>query len=59
MDNVTKELKTNNMKLKGLVESVSSAPEACFALAASASNLLHVCKAAGLHTALNAEYTLL
>ena len=23
MDNVTKELKTNNMKLKGLVESVS------------------------------------
>ncbi len=29
MDNVTKELKTNNMKLKGLVESVSFGPEAC------------------------------
>ena len=32
MDNVTKELKTNNMKLKGLVESVSSAAETATSL---------------------------
>lgn len=29
MDNVTKELKTNNMKLKGLVESVSGGLSCC------------------------------
>ncbi len=63
MDNVTKELKTNNMKLKGLVESVSFGPEACFCPCCICIEINVFCcmfaKQQGLHTALNAQHTLL
>lgn len=63
MDNVTKELKTNNMKLKGLVESVSFGPEACFCPCCICFEVdVFYCvfvKQQGLHTALKEQYTLL
>ena len=57
MDNVTKELKTNNMKLKGLVESVSSGSEACVCPCCFCTKMNVFCcmfgKQQRLHTALN------
>ena len=61
MDNVTKELKTNNMKLKGLVESVSLGPETC-CCPCCIEIYVFCCmfvKEQGLHTAQHAQYTLL